>query len=95
MRLIHHFSIYQIDLILHTEHFYLSENKRLLRHYETWVIKSNFRSICLHTQFVGKSVGSATGGSVAYASETVVSPLVGGWWGKDIARAFTRCSIKI
>ena len=27
--------------------------------------------------------------------ETVLSPLVGGWWGQGITRAFTRCMMKI
>ena len=29
-----------------------------------------------------------------WATETVLSPLVGGWWGQGIARAFTRCMMK-
>ena len=30
-----------------------------------------------------------------WATETVLSPLDGGWWGYGIARAFTRCMMKI
>ena len=29
-----------------------------------------------------------------WATETVLSPLVGGWWGQSITRAFTRCMMK-
>ena len=29
-----------------------------------------------------------------WATETVLSPLDGGWWGHGIARAFTRCMMK-
>ena len=43
----------------------------------------------------GKSCLVAPGVAVPpWATETVLSPLVGGWWGQGIARAFTRCMIK-
>ena len=43
----------------------------------------------------GKSFLVAPGVAVpSWATETVLSPLVGGWWGQGIARAFTRCMMK-
>ena len=43
----------------------------------------------------GKSFLVALGVAVApWATETVLSPLVGVRWGKGIARAFTRCMMK-
>ena len=45
----------------------------------------------LNTLSIGKSCLVAPGVAVLpWATETVLSPLVGGWWGQGIARAFTR-----
>ena len=49
----------------------------------------------LNTLSGGKSCLVAPGVAVPpWATETVLSPLVGGWWGQGIARAFTRCMMK-
>ena len=49
----------------------------------------------LNTLSGGKSCLVAPGVAVPpWATETVLSPLVGGWWGQGIARAFTRCIMK-
>ena len=48
-----------------------------------------------NTLFGGKSCLVAPGVAVPpWATETVLSPLVGGWWGQGIAHAFTRCMMK-
>ena len=50
----------------------------------------------LNTRSGGKICLVAPGVVVPpWATETVLSPLVGGWWGQSIARAFTRCMMKI
>ena len=49
----------------------------------------------LNTLSDGKSCLVASGVAVPpWATEIVLSPLVGGWWGQGIARAFTRCMMK-
>ena len=49
----------------------------------------------LNTLSGAKSCLAAPGVAVLpWATETVLSPLVGSWWGQGIARAFTRCMMK-
>ena len=49
----------------------------------------------LNTLPGGKSCLVAPGVAVPpWATETVLSSLVGGWWGQGIACAFTRCMMK-
>ena len=50
----------------------------------------------LNTLSGGKNCLVAPGVAVLpWATETVLSPLDGGWWGYGIAHAFTRCMMKI
>ena len=42
-----------------------------------------------------KLLGSARSGSTALSYRNCVITLVGRWWGQSIARAFTRCMMKI
>ena len=49
----------------------------------------------LNTLSSGKSYLVAPGVAVPpWPTETLLSPLVGGWWGQGIARAFTHCMMK-
>ena len=51
--------------------------------------------ILLNTLSSGKSCLVVPGVAVLpWTTETVLSPLVGGWWGQGIARAFTSCMRK-
>ena len=49
----------------------------------------------LNTLSGGKNCFVAPGVAIPlWATETLLSPLVGGWWGHGIASAFTRCTMK-
>ena len=51
--------------------------------------------ILFNTLSGGKSCLIAPGVAVPpWTTETLLSPLVGGWWGQGIASAFTRCMMK-
>ena len=41
-----------------------------------------------------KLFGSARSGNTALSYRNCVIPLIGGWWGQGVARAFTRCMMK-
>ena len=68
----------------------ISESKRIKHHYKLKLQRQTFALFIL----IPCPVAKAATGSTTLATETVVSPLIGGWWGQGVARVLTRRMIK-